>query len=94
MTRLRESNEVALFVSLGEVLNIKIENGILIIQTDKKYLADLINEEQNLLTIKRAMRYLGYSFDVRVEQVEGIGDKIEKDLEFLKQKFGNYLKIT
>lgn len=66
----------------------------MIIKTDKKYLADLINEEQNLLSIKRAMRYLGFNFDVKVELIEGIGDKIEKDIEFLKQKFGNFLKIT
>ena len=40
------------------------------------------------------MRYLGYNFNVKVELIEGIGDKIEKDIDFLKQKFGNYLKIT
>jgi hypothetical protein len=54
----------------------------------------LINEEQNVLAIKRAIRFLGYGLDIKVSLVEGINDKIEKDISFLKEKLGNYLKIN
>lgn len=93
LTRLREINEVALFVSCGEISDIKLEDNTIIIQTDKKYLADLIGNEQNILALKRAMRFLGYEFDLTINMIEGRNEKIEKDIEFLKQKLGNYLKL-
>lgn len=82
-----------MFVSCGEVSNIKIEDNVLILETDKKYLEDLINTETNILTLKRIIRFLGYDLDIKIELTEGQADKIEKDIEFLKEKFGNYLKI-
>lgn len=82
-----------MFVSCGEISNIKIEDNILIIETDKKYLEDLMNTETNILTLKRIIRFLGYDIDIKIELIEGQTDKIEKDIEFLKEKFGNYLKI-
>ena len=93
LTRLREINEIALFVSCGEVSDIKLENNTINIQTDKKYLADLIGNEQNILALKRAMRFLGYEFDLIINMIEGRNKKIEKDIEFLKQKLGNFLKL-
>jgi hypothetical protein len=93
LTRLREINEAALFVSCGEISDIKFEDNTIIIQTDKKYLADLIGSEQNILALKRAMRFLGYNFDLTINLIEGRNDKVEKDIEFLKQKLGNYLKL-
>ncbi len=93
LTRLRESGEAALFVSCGEIVNIGFKDGGLVIQTDKRYLAELIDTEQNILTLKRALRYLGYNFDIKVEEIEGKNEMMERDIEFLKGKLGNYLKI-
>lgn len=52
-----------------------------------------MGSEQNVLTLKRAMRFLGYNFDVKVELIAGENEKTEKDIEFLKQKLGDYLKV-
>lgn len=93
LTRLREINEAALFVSCGEVSDVRFENQIFIVQTDKKYLADLIGSEQNILALKRTARFLGYDFDLEIQLIEGKNEKIDKDIEFLKQKLGNYLKL-
>lgn len=82
-----------MFVSCGEISDIKLEDNTIIIQTDKKYLADLIGSEQNILALKRTFRFLGYDFDVSLKVIEGRNDKVEKDIEFLKQKLGNYLKL-
>ena len=90
---MREANEAALFVSCGEVVNTIFEDDIFVAQTEKKYIYDIINEEQNILAIKRAMRFLGYDFDFKIEYIEGRNAKIEKDIEFLKQKLGSYLKL-
>lgn len=94
LTRLREINEAALFVSCGEVVNTVLKGDMLIAQTEKKYIYDLISQEQNILTIKRVMRFLGHDLDFKIEHVEGRNDKMEKDIEFLKQKLGNYLKLN
>ncbi len=80
-------------MSCGEASNIKIKDNTLVVETDKKYLKDLINTEVNTLTLKRIIRFLGYDLDIKIELIEGQADKIEKDIEFLKEKFGNYLKI-
>lgn len=85
LTRLREINEAALFVSCGEVSDVKFDDETLTVQTDKKYLFDLMETEQNILTLKRALRFLGYEFDVKIELVEGKNEKIEQDIEFLKK---------
>lgn len=93
LTRLRESNEVALFASCGEVSNILLKEDKIVLQTDKKYLADLIGDDKNILILKRAARFLGYDFDFSVEVLESKNEKIDKDIIFLKEKLGKFLII-
>ena len=93
LTRLREINEAALFVSCGEIENVKILEDTFIIQTEKKYLADIIQMDQNLLALKRAFRFVGHDFDVKIEILPSKNLNYDKDIEFLKQKLGKFLKL-
>lgn len=93
LTRLRENGDTALFVSCGEINDVEIEGTTLIIKTDKKYLAELIDTDQNIHSLKRALRFLGYDLDIKVQVLESKSETAEKDIEFLKGKLGNFLKI-
>lgn len=82
-----------MFVSCGEISNVLFKDNALILQTDKKYLADLIQEEGNILNIKRAARFLGYTFEVLIELFEGKNEKTNKDIAFLKSKLSKFLIV-
>lgn len=82
-----------MFVACGEITNTLLKENTLILQTDKKYLADLINEDANILVIKRAIRFLGYNFDVSIELLESRSQKSNKDIDFLKDKLGEFLVV-
>lgn len=93
LTRLRENNDIALFVSCGEIHNILLKENKLVLQTDKKYLLDLINEDDNILALKRSARFLGYDFEIVIELLEDKNEKANKDVSFLKDKLGKFLIV-
>ena len=93
LTRLRESGEAALFVSCGEIEEIEIEGENLVAKTEKEYLYNLIANDQNILSIKRALRYLGIDLGIVIKKVEPKDEKVLKDIEFLKEKFKNNLTV-
>ena len=43
--------------------------------------------------IQKAIKDLGFNFDFKIELVEKNSEKIEKDIEKLKNYFGEFLKI-
>ena len=89
LTRLRENGDVALFVSCGEISDVKIEENCLIINTEKDYIYNLLVADENLLSIKRALRFLGIALDVKVQKIAPKDFDVNKDIEFLKEKFKN-----
>lgn len=91
LTRLRESGNLALFVSCGELSNFEIKENKFIIKTDKEYLFDIISSKDNLLTIKRSLKFLGIDLEIEVQKSEPANADIDRDINFLKSKFKNLL---
>lgn len=89
LTRLRESGEAALFVSCGEISDVSVEDGALVARTDKEYISDLISTNENILTIKRALRFLGFNLDFKVVKIVSKDADEISDINFLKEKFDN-----
>ena len=90
---MRENGEKALFVSCGEISEIEVEGNSLVAKTDKEYIFDLISNGQNVLTIKRALRFLGFEIDFKIEKTTSKDFEIVKDLEILKDKFKDVLTV-
>ena len=91
LTRLRESGEAALFVYCGEILDVALEEGALVARTDKEYISDLISTNENILTIKRALRFLGFNLDFKVVKTASKDADEISDINFLKEKFDNLI---
>lgn len=82
-----------MFVACGEISDLEIVNSNLIAKTDKEYLYDLICANNNLLAIKRAMRFLGFDLGFEILKTES-SDYLEKqDIEKLKDKFKDKLIV-
>ena len=93
LTCLRESGEAALFVSCGEIEEIEIEGENLVAKTEKEYCYKLIANDQNILSIERALRDVGIDLGIVIKKVEPKDEKVLKDIEFLKEKFKNNLTV-
>ena len=90
---MRENGEKALFVSCGEILEVEVVGNSLVAKTDKEYIFDLISNGQNVLTIKRALRFLGFEIDFKIVKTTSKDFEIVKDLEILKDKFKDVLTV-
>ena len=71
----------------------EIEGENLVAKTEKEYLYNLIANDQNILSIKRALRYLGINLGFAIKKVEPKDEKVLKDIEFLKDKFKDNLIV-
>ena len=91
LTRLRESGEAALFVSCGEISEIFLEKNVLVAKTEKDYILDLISTDENVLLVKRALRFLGFDLDFKVLKLKPKNADEISDIDFLKKKFDNLI---
>ncbi len=93
ITYLREHHLSALHVACGDVSEVKIENGILIITTDQEYLNSILSKEENKNEINNAIKYFGFNLKIEIVLLDKPSAEIEADLQTLKEYFGEELKI-
>ena len=93
ITYLREHHLSALHVACGDVSNVTVENGILIITTDQDYLNSILIKEENKNEINNAIKYFGFNLKFEVKLLDKPSVEVEADLQTLKEYFGDELKI-
>lgn len=90
---LRQNSFPALHVICGGLNNVCLENGFLIIEIEDDYIFNMLNEQQNLAVLKRALNSQDLHIDLLLKKQEKIEDPISKDLKKLQSILGDYLII-
>ncbi|MBR5226814.1 MAG: hypothetical protein IKV69_01925 [Clostridia bacterium] len=89
---LKEKKHIALQIACGDVTNIKMLDGKLIITTDEKYIKKILDNPENQNILKDALAWQGINADVEVKRVLKLAELQEMDLNKLKG-FGLDVKI-
>ena len=89
---LKENRRIALQVACGNVLDTKIIDGNLVVNTNEQYLFDTIMEKDNLLIIKKALEWQNFSGQLIINKIKTKKDLQKEDLEKL-EKLGLNVKI-
>ena len=93
ITYLREHHLSALHVACGDVSDVKIENGVLVISTDQDYLNSILNKEENREEINNAIKFFGFDLKFEIKLLGKPSAEVEADLQTLREYFGEELKI-
>ena len=81
---LKEKKHIALQIACGDVTNLKLDNGKMIITTDEKYISKILENPENQKILKDALSWQGISADVEVRRVLKTSELQEMDLIKLK----------
>ncbi len=82
---LKEHRQIALHVACGDITDIEISGGKLIINTIEGTLVSLL--EQGKAEIEKALRWQGLDFQVEIRIKEETLGKAEKDIKKLNEVF-------
>ena len=82
-----------MFVSCGEILDLEIKDEKLVAKTDKEYIFELISSNNNLLAIKRSLRFLGIDLGFEILKTQSKDHLEKQDIDFLKDKFKDKLIV-
>lgn len=93
ITYLREHHLSALHVACGDVSDVRIENGLLVISTDQDYLNSILNKEENREEINNAIKFFGFDLKFEIKLLDKPSAEVEADLQTLREYFGEELKI-
>ena len=91
MLFLKEHKEVALHVACGDITEVVIQDGRLIITANDKTVFSILNGGKR--EIERALSWQGLELAVDIIEKENEKSKFEQDFEKLKKFFGDKLKI-
>lgn len=81
---LKEKKHIALQIACGDVSNLKLENGKLIIITDEKYICKILENTENQKILQDALSWQGINAVVEVKRVYKTAELQEMDLNKLK----------
>ena len=79
-------------MACGNVLDTKIVDGNLVVNTNEQYLLDTIMEKDNFLIIKKALEWQNFSGQLIINKIKTKKDLQKEDLEKL-EKLGLNVKI-
>ena len=82
---LKEHKEIALHVACGDITDVQIDGGKLIINTFEGTLVSLLEEGKK--EIERALRWQGLELDVEIKIKQLEVENAAKDIEKLKEVF-------
>lgn len=88
---LKEHKHVALHVACGDITDVKIEDGKLIISTFDNTVSALLEDGKR--EIERALSWQGLDLTVMINKKEELPKATELDEEKLRKMFGNKLKV-
>ena len=88
---LREHRQVALHVACGDITDVSIENGNLVVLVRENMLASLLSDGRR--AIENALRWQGLDLNFVVNFQPREKSPAEQDIEKLQGMAGEYLKI-
>ena len=91
MLFLKEHKEVALHVACGDITEVVIQDGKLVITASDQTMISLL--ESGKKEIERALSWQGLELAVEILEKKKEISKFEEDYEKLKKMFGNKLKL-
>lgn len=89
---LKERKMVALHVACGDITNVEIESGNLVVKVQESMLVDLLREGRR--EIESALRWQGLELNLKIEVLKKEIDPAEEDIKKLKGLVGDYLTIN
>lgn len=81
---LKEKKHIALQIACGDVTNLKLQDGKLVITTDEKYISKILENPENLQILKDALAWQGINAEVEVKRVLKLAELQEADINKLK----------
>ncbi len=88
---LKENRHVALHVACGDITDVSIENGNLIIRTPDKTVLSLLEDGKREL--ERALSWQGREMKVVMEEKIIKPSKVDEDEVMLRKEFGEKFKV-
>lgn len=89
--KLRQNNFMTLHAACGEIRDIKIEKNEVKVNIKEEYLYNILKKEDNYATLTKLLREIDQNLTLSFILVEKTIDKAYKNLEILKNIFGNDL---
>lgn len=88
---LKERKMVALHVACGDITDVEIDSGKLIVKVKEGMIVDLLKEGRR--EIESALRWQGLDLRLEIETIKEKIDPIKEDIDKLKKMAGEYLTI-
>lgn len=88
---LRERKKIATHIACGDITDIEIKNGKLIIKHTDEFLINVIKE--NVKDIENALSWQGVNLEVEIVKVEKELSIFEKNLSKIKDFAGDLLEV-
>ena len=88
---LKEHKKISLYVACGDITDVKIEGGTLVIKSSDDFLISVLQDGTREL--ENALRWQGLNLEVEIVKFENENQKREKDILKLTKMFGNKLVI-
>lgn len=80
---LKDRKLISTYIACGDITNVEIENGKLIIKNDDNFLINVITE--GIADIKNALSWQGIMLDVEVQKVDKTQTQKQQNLQIIKQ---------
>ena len=91
MLYLKEHKKISLYVACGDITDVKIEGGKLVIKSSDDFLISVLVDGTREL--ENALRWQGLNLEIEIVKFENENQKREKDILKLTKMFGNKLVI-
>lgn len=88
---LKEHKKISLYVACGDITDVKIEGGKLVIKSSDDFLISVLVDGTREL--ENALRWQGLNLEIEIVKFENENQKREKDILKLTKMFGNKLVI-
>lgn len=85
MLFLKEHKQIALHVACGDITDVQLEHGQLVINVAEGMLVNLLSEGKR--EIENALRWQGLELEVKINVKELESSRAEKDIKRLKEVF-------
>lgn len=93
VSSLRQKEYTALFTACGDVRKVSLEQENLIVFIEDEYLYNIISGATNIKLLQDTLAEIDNVANIQIKY-DKPEDYVSKDLEVLRRKFGNSLKIV
>ena len=91
IVKLRQQNHMTLHTVCGEIRDLKFEKNVINVFVKEEYLYNILKKEDNCATLTKLLREIDQNLSLNFMFVKKTEDKALKNLEILKNIFGNDL---